>query len=825
MRFRMAVVMLGLLGSATALADDTTTTGTTTGSLPGGATLDFRRLFLFENHNPATHGGVDPAEPEKVPDSLWFYFNYAHCVCDEPNNRVHHDSGTDPDGHERTFAYEIGYTRGTEQVHRPLQIFTGNDQCQDELLRKTECTELVSSEPADVDNISQTGTVDPPIDLYDFMMPGTSTQDPNGTGEHAACIQRTFDATEWLMVDTDNNSTPDYFQTKVITTDSLPAPTPDTLEARASENAITLKWDVPTGDTSDIYVYQALCTDAATGDTMPALATPSDDPRYMTPHSLCGVDEGNPTYSQVTGLATADGTTSTNLAADNTVDGAAPADAPADAGPAVDAGSGSGSAAPLPEGIRLADPAFICATTTDATATSLRIEGLQNDHDYHVALLVMDKFGNANGVFVTRTLTPKAVTDFWEDLHARGSHVEGGFCLLNETYGGSGPITDGLRAFRDDNLGAHSWMTRAYYASLAKLGLAVHRFPILRLAAGLWLAPLVALALLWHLLTLPGLLALIAAFVVIGRSRRIRKLAVAFAVLVVPRLAAAQPSPDWQPEPSDNSEDKKNEPPLSANATAPYAEAEHREALPNDQRPWDEELVSDVGQPAVVNWHAGIRLGPYIPQIDAQLGGTSPGPYEQMFGGAAVMPFLDVDRIVWRGFGQVGFGGSIGYMSRTANAFTEGSKPTDPNRPRSDGDTNTFRLLPIAATATYRFTRLDDEYGVPIIPYARGGLSYYIWWLDAPNGSTATACIDGSMTPNCKSTKAAGASLGIQASIGIAVRAERIEARAAQAMHDSGIEHAGFYAELSFAKVDGFGSDSKLAVGDTTWFAGVDFEF
>jgi len=44
-------------------------------------------------------------------------------------------------------------------------------------------------------------------------------------------------------------------------------------------------------------------------------------------------------------------------------------------------------------------------------------------------------------------------------------------------------------------------------------------------------------------------------------------------------------------------------------------------------------------------------------------------------------------------------------------------------------------------------------------------------------------------------------------------------------MQQSGIQHAGIYAELSLAKVDGFGSDSKLSVGDRTWFAGVNFEF
>ena len=47
----------------------------------------------------------------------------------------------------------------------------------------------------------------------------------------------------------------------------------------------------------------------------------------------------------------------------------------------------------------------------------------------------------------------------------------------------------------------------------------------------------------------------------------------------------------------------------------------------------------------------------------------------------------------------------------------------------------------------------------------------------------------------------------------------------ARSMHESGLEHAGFYGEINTGWVDGFGKASKLDVGDTTWFAGVDFEF
>jgi hypothetical protein len=189
------------------------------------------------------------------------------------------------------------------------------------------------------------------------------------------------------------------------------------------------------------------------------------------------------------------------------------------------------------------------------------------------------------------------------------------------------------------------------------------------------------------------------------------------------------------------------------------------------------------------------------------------------------MPMLDIDRILWTGFGQVGVGVSIGYMQWFAHAFVDGSKPEDNPRMRSPADTNTFRLIPMALTATYRFTWLDDEYGIPVVPYVRGGLAYDLWWLSARSDRVCKNGSDPLTDPTCPLNKPVGGSLGVTGSIGLAVRAERIDTSTAMSMQQSGIQHAGIYAELSLAKVDGFGSASKLSVGDRTWFAGVDFEF
>jgi hypothetical protein len=80
-------------------------------------------------------------------------------------------------------------------------------------------------------------------------------------------------------------------------------------------------------------------------------------------------------------------------------------------------------------------------------------------------------------------------------------------------------------------------------------------------------------------------------------------------------------------------------------------------------------------------------------------------------------------------------------------------------------------------------------------------------------------------TTGCSKNRALGASAGIQGSIGISIRAERIDSSAAESMRESGLQHAGVFAEYDFAWVNGFGHDTKLSVGDNTFFGGVDFEF
>ena len=665
-----------------------------------------------------------------TPDALRLYLNQAHCVCAAAGL-----------GDQQEVEWEMKLSV-TTQTSRPASLWVGTT-CNDDVQRPNMCRQVNSI--SDIDTLAAAPAFFK-WNLSDLI---------NGINTANTCASGNEKATAWALIDSDGDGTPDYINSKelgagdVTKIDITPPPMPTNFVAESAEGGVRISWTVPTANMNDIFHYQALCVGP---DGAPVKSSP-DGPKYQTARTLC------------------DATTDIDL-------------------PASDIES-DGEAVTLPAELASLDPAYICGTTSEATATGMLIDGLENNTPYKIVLLVVDNYGNVAGTFFTRTVTPQPATDFWEDLHDRGSDVEGGFCLLAETYGTNSPLTNLLRAFRDDTLGPGGALSRAYYATLGKLGGLVHGSLALRIIAAVVLFPLVVIALAWHFLTLPGLFALIA-LAYLWRKRRLLVLAsaapaaLAALVLFAPSAARAQaPSPYW-------------------------------DGTNNDD-------TTEVDDKDLVRWHVGVRVGPYTPDIDSQFGMT-PGPYADMFGGARYTPMIDIDRILWTGFGQLGVGGSIGYMQKTANAWADGSTPGDPMRMRSPGDENTFRLLPLALTATYRLTWFDDEYGVPIVPYVRGGLAYYMWWVRS-NGKTAAACWDGTHTQGCDADDALGASLGVVGSIGIAIRAERIDAAAASSMKQGGIQHAGFYGELSLAKVDGFGSGTKLSVGDATWFAGVDFEF
>jgi hypothetical protein len=730
------------------------------GPLPNGGTFEFVEpaLEIHEDGDPDYAPPSEPLERDK-------YFNLAHCVCASAGA-----------GEERLFRLRVRVSGAGSPLNRPADAWLGAD-CSSDQLRDTNCARIDAQSIGDLsslENMIQTRE----FDLFDLLAPVS-----------AACPTTESTGNVWFLSDTDSSGTYDWHAAYPIDFDTQAPPAPANATSDAGENAVQVDWDAPVDRADDVAYYQALCARADTGE--PARATRSHDARYQTTTQLC------PSVTSREVILT--GVVNAEKPGEHQAFGPADA-APPDAAPTPDAAPDA-EPSNLPPGLEALEDRFICGEQA-APASSMRISGLENGVAYRIVVIAIDLSGNAAGIYFTNAITPAPVTDFWEDLHDKGSEVEGGFCLIAETYGGGSRLTQGLRGFRDGTLAESAlgrWLTRVYYAVSDELGAIVHGSIVARVIAAVVLFPFVVLGLLWHALTLPGLILLVVGVRWAWRRRRGRR-------RVAPRLLAAATL-------------------VSLLALGGTASAQSSNDPFWSDPVWDDETDDEILDP---HWHVGLRVGPYIPEIDKQLG-ADPGPYEQMFGsGKGIMPVLDVDWLFYRGFGQLGVGGSIGVMWKSAQAYQSGTDPNDPMRPRSDGDATNFRLVPLAATVVYRLTYFDDNYGIPVVPYLRGGLSYYIWWIGAPSGNTAVirnppGCdLD---DPGCTENRARGATIGVQGSIGLAIRAERIDPNAARGMRQGGVEHAGFYAELSLAKVDGFGNDKKLSVGDRTWFVGVDFEF
>jgi hypothetical protein len=745
------------------------------GMLPGDDVLTWNTMKLWLHESPCTGycsavednlltdntqcysgsgncgGNQDLALPLNSVTSPLFALNYAHCVC----SRFNETAGI-AGFYESTFAIELDFT-GTTPSTKSLELWVGTS-CDNSVNRQNTdagtCHQITTPDPAlSLSGLMTNKFARPEVPFYD-LVESTPTQQMSGICDSV----QGGNVSVWAL---GSISTPyDYSLSVPVSFDTAPPPLPDSFDVEGAESAVQISWTPPSTGTLDVFAYQALCEIVDDqGNETPAL-TSHNAPKYQTARMLCGTGDDATVYTATT-IDTSNGSL---------------IDAP--------------TVSPGPLMAKM-DPAFICGEADDPTATSMRIEGLKDGQSYVLIFAAIDKSGNASATYFTSAVTPKPARDFWQDLHDQGSTAEGGFCLIADTFGDGNPLTRTLRNFRDDTLAQTVFgraLIRAYYASLAKLGAVVHGHIVLRVISAIVIAPLVAFALLWHLLGLPLLVLLLVLF---RLRRKISPKLIAAAALLVPTLAHAQSSPYWETE-------------------------SHAD---------DSDNVADAKDD--IRWHVGIRLGPYTPGIDKQLG-KDPGPYSEMFGTShSWVPMLDVDYVLWRDVGQLTVGISAGYMSKSANAWavcTAGDvscidTPGDPHRTRSKGDTDSFNLVPASVNVGYRFTYLDDEYGIPVVPYGRAGLAYYAWWSEGPNGSASVAMANG------MSTTAKGASMGLVGALGLAIRAERIDSDAARSMRDSGIEHAGFYGEIQDAWVNGFGNSKKLSVGDLTWFAGVDFEF
>jgi len=225
---------------------------------------------------------------------------------------------------------------------------------------------------------------------------------------------------------------------------------------------------------------------------------------------------------------------------------------------------------------------------------------------------------------------------------------------------------------------------------------------------------------------------------------------------------------------------------------------------------------------------AEIKLGPYLPDVDRRYSGDWPGPYASIFGKTDDLgnPVDDPkDAVMVAGAfewqivylaGPLGVGLQVAFMRDKANALI--AEPVPEGEPvRSSADSTTFSVLPLALQPVYRFELLADRWKVPLVPYVKAGLAYAFWW--SKDGS-------GDISSNDAGEKGRGGTWGWQLNTGGMLRLDFLEPGTARAMdRTTGINHTYLFGEYQLSRIDGFGSDKSISLGDSTWFAGLAIEF
>jgi hypothetical protein len=222
-----------------------------------------------------------------------------------------------------------------------------------------------------------------------------------------------------------------------------------------------------------------------------------------------------------------------------------------------------------------------------------------------------------------------------------------------------------------------------------------------------------------------------------------------------------------------------------------------------------------------------FKMGPFLPDIDREYSGPGLGPYATVFGridstGAAIdepkafpMPVVAIDWQFLYLAGPLGVGVQAGFFRDKAQALIADPQPGE--NLRSSADTTTFGMIPLALLISYRLELLPDRLRVPLVPYAKAGLAYSLYWIKSGSGNLAR---------NSRGETGRGGVPGFQVNAGAMLRLDFLEPGTAKKLDKlTGINHTYLFGEYQLSRVNNFGAGHTPSLGGSTWFAGLAIEF
>lgn len=197
------------------------------------------------------------------------------------------------------------------------------------------------------------------------------------------------------------------------------------------------------------------------------------------------------------------------------------------------------------------------------------------------------------------------------------------------------------------------------------------------------------------------------------------------------------------------------------------------------------------------DWFLGLQIGGYFPAIDDEFDGAR--PFENTFGDDQRLLFqVGVERFLFKDFGTVGLGLSAGYSEFFAHAFFDEDRST-----RSE-DPTSMQIVPIQAYLAYRFDVASVEWGFPLVPYAKAGAGYWLWWTGDKNGARAGYTFSG----------------------GLQLLLDVFDKRLAREFdREIGVNNSYLYVDWTWSKVNGFGTDGFDLSDSSMVSGGLAFDF
>lgn len=270
--------------------------------------------------------------------------------------------------------------------------------------------------------------------------------------EDGICTEKTGSSTFYVFSDLDGRQ---VAYSVSIAYDTKPPSAPTDIVVKPGENALTVNWDNSLATDESVLFYNVLCM----REGSPSEASDESKANWVSTQEVCGK------------------VLTTNTAKTNWKD-----DCPD--GAVTEGGAPS--------------KCFVCGSVA-GTSNSVRIDGLENDAVYSVAVVAVDDHLNVSDISEVVDGTPVPTTDFAEHYRESGGEANGDYCFIATAVFGDleHPFVQVLRRFRDKNLMTSSVgraFVKFYYKNGPRWAASIGSNPVLLFIVKVLLVPVVLLA-------------------------------------------------------------------------------------------------------------------------------------------------------------------------------------------------------------------------------------------------------------------------------------------------------------------------------------------